>query len=960
MPYNSCLRFIIIAIYFFSYILVTAQQRLNTLNAHLNLTKTTHFTQSDFNGDSQFWTMCRDDSGIYYFGNNDGALVYDGATWQKVTLPNSSSVRSIIYTSKQKIYAGGYNDIGTITKDVNGKYRYTSIVKDLSLDKKNLKNIWQIHELDNTIIFRTFEGLIALNNTSSTYIPSANTFSYANVVNNIYYVQDNILGVMAFSPKTKQLNTVFTPDTFNNEKIVAFLPSKTPNIIDIITDKGTIYKGNINTKTVTVWANVFSKDENESVAVALQTAEDYILGTIGSKVLAFSKTYKTTKAPVAFDDIQDATVLNLYKDNNNLWVLLNNGLDYITYNPIASQVFNEASVYDVLLKDNTMYLATNKGVYQAAVLNTKKRLDFSRLDAPRGQTWSIAHINNTILISHDKGLFQLNGLKATQIGTYTGFWKVIAIPKSKNTFLACSYDGIYLLNYNNGTFKFERKIDGFDESARDILPAKEDNAFWVCHGYKGIYKIKMDREFKRVYAIDHFTDQNGLKSQFNINVHYWNSELVFSTNTGIFSYNAFKNEFEPHTKLNTILPTTTNTRKIIQDSTNTWVVLDNEVGYFKTDESKPNIRKDIFLNVKNKLNRSLEVIVPISKNKVLIGAKTGLFAYNLDKPKQQTATTVITRITRKEQLSQRIFPVSTTSSTDAKVKIENTTDAITFHFAAPKLNPDNSIQYSCKLQDLDKNWANWSTVSYKEYNHLRPGDYTFSVKSMDLNGNTASATSYHFTINAKWYETNTAFALYGLLTLSLLWTTYRLISRKIALEKRKSIIASEKSKRLLELEIQQLKLKQDKSILEENVLLKSKELTNYTMQLVNKKKAFNEIQDDLKDLKKLIKSSAPRQKLLDIFKKLHQHKIGEEYMSIYDVNFERIHHNFFEKLLAINPKLSKRELRLCAFIKMNLTNKEIAPLLSISVRGVETARYRVRKKLNIDQDSRFLDVLKKL
>src|SRR5690606_23740124 len=119
------------------------------------------------------------------------------------------------------------------------------------------------------------------------------------------------------------------------------------------------------------------------------------------------------------------------------------------------------------------------------------------------------------------------------------------------------------------------------------------------------------------------------------------------------------------------------------------------------------------------------------------------------------------------------------------------------------------------------------------------------------------------------------------------------------------------------------------------------------------KDIFNEIQEDLKELKGLVKTQVSRQKLLEIFQKIHQHKIGEEYMELFDVNFEKVHHNFFEKLKELHPKLTKRELRLCAFIKMDLTNKEISPLLNISVRGVETARYRIRKKLGIQHEYNF-------
>ena len=124
-----------------------------------------------------------------------------------------------------------------------------------------------------------------------------------------------------------------------------------------------------------------------------------------------------------------------------------------------------------------------------------------------------------------------------------------------------------------------------------------------------------------------------------------------------------------------------------------------------------------------------------------------------------------------------------------------------------------------------------------------------------------------------------------------------------------------------------------------------------------KKELFNDLQNDLKNLREINKNDETRKKITQIFQKLHQNKIGEEYMEIFDVNFEKVNHNFFEKLKEINPTLTKRELRLCAFVKMDLSNKEIAPLLNISIRGVENARYRARKKLNVQHEENFVSYL---
>jgi DNA-binding CsgD family transcriptional regulator len=172
------------------------------------------------------------------------------------------------------------------------------------------------------------------------------------------------------------------------------------------------------------------------------------------------------------------------------------------------------------------------------------------------------------------------------------------------------------------------------------------------------------------------------------------------------------------------------------------------------------------------------------------------------------------------------------------------------------------------------------------------------------------------------------------------------------------------TQQLLELEIEKLKLKQDKEDiykdklnLEVDIITKSKELA---ISLSKKKEVFDELKNYLSHLRELLKSQESRKKITEIFQKLNQHRISDEYIEIFDVNFEKVNHNFLEELRQIDATLTKRELRLCAFIKMDLTNKEIAPLLNISTRGVESARYRVRKKLNVQHEDNFISFLENL
>ena len=73
--------------------------------------------------------------------------------------------------------------------------------------------------------------------------------------------------------------------------------------------------------------------------------------------------------------------------------------------------------------------------------------------------------------------------------------------------------------------------------------------------------------------------------------------------------------------------------------------------------------------------------------------------------------------------------------------------------------------------------------------------------------------------------------------------------------------------------------------------------------------------------------------------------------------FDRVNNSFLRKLKEIHPSLTATDLKLCAYLRLNLSTKEIADLLNLSVRGVESSRYRLRKKLDISNEISFVDYL---
>ncbi|NRA11511.1 MAG: hypothetical protein HRT57_06125 [Crocinitomicaceae bacterium] len=80
-------------------------------------------------------------------------------------------------------------------------------------------------------------------------------------------------------------------------------------------------------------------------------------------------------------------------------------------------------------------------------------------------------------------------------------------------------------------------------------------------------------------------------------------------------------------------------------------------------------------------------------------------------------------------------------------------------------------------------------------------------------------------------------------------------------------------------------------------------------------------------------------------------------MTFMKVHFEEIHPDFYRCLNELNSSLTHKDLRLAAFLKMRLTNKEIALLLSISLAGAKKAIQRLRKKLFLKKDDNLRKII---
>ena len=131
-------------------------------------------------------------------------------------------------------------------------------------------------------------------------------------------------------------------------------------------------------------------------------------------------------------------------------------------------------------------------------------------------------------------------------------------------------------------------------------------------------------------------------------------------------------------------------------------------------------------------------------------------------------------------------------------------------------------------------------------------------------------------------------------------------------------------------------------------------LTTITMQFMNNNEF---LQDALKKIETNIELGGSKQELKRILKTIDKNVSDNDSWDQFAYHFDQVHGDYLKKLSENNVRLSPREIRLAAFLRMNMSSKEISKMMNITSRSVELARYRLRKKLKLGRDQNLVEYL---
>ena len=905
-----------------------------------------NYTPIEYNAGNQNWSMAQSADRTIYVANNDGLLEFNGNSWSLYQMPYGTPVKSVM-AFDDKIYTGSYMEFGYWNRNAYGKLDYISISDRLKEPLIEDEDFWNITQLKDWVLFQSLDRVYVYNIHSSTFQifdVSSNNPKIFEIDGKIYF-QD--IGKGFFTLENGEPIMVSDKAVFKNINIVGAFG--VDNNILVITEKGSFY--NLGNEGIIEW-KITSLDDFSLTKIfsAIQLHDgSFVLGTISKGIYHLDKNGGLLKHINQEKGINNNTVLSLFQDNDyNLWLGLDNGISIVNLESPFREYIDYAGsigvVYTAKKIDNLLYLGTNQGLFYKRI---DRNDEFKLIDGTEGQVWSLKEIDGTLFCGHHTGTYVVNNGEVNKISSVPGTWDVQSISGRSNLLIQGNYKGLSILENDDGNWKYRNSIVGFDSSTR-FFESVGDYHILVNHDYKGVYDLKISNDLTSVEKIDR-KESKGIGSSLL----RYNNQILYSTINGVFKYNKSNEKFIAESVLTNnffnkdehiigILRSTNNFERL-------WGFTKNNI----ITVSKGHLSKEpqmIKIPVPAAFRRTMgvlgfESVVHLGDELYLIGISNGYITLDLNAIEKRVYEVKIGSAIKKmpNDLEDNLL-----IHDNPQILYEE--NSISFNYNVAEYDKYTEVYYQYLLEGLDEEWSSWKLSSSASFDNIPYGDYNFKVKAKIGNDVSSNTANYSFTILRPWYVSYWAIICYiiiAMLTSLLIHRIYKSYYKRQQLQLIKANNKRLKRKKLKnQKKIVQIKNEQ----LQELVDSKNRELAISTMSIIKKNEFLSSIKDKLKE-------SSDNPQVKSVIKIIDRNINNEDDWKFFERAFNNADKDFLKKVKGKHPELSANDLRLCAYLRLNLSSKEIAPLLNISVRSVEVKRYRLRKKMGLSRESGLTDYI---
>ncbi|QIH37828.1 histidine kinase [Flavobacterium sp. Sr18] len=883
-----------------------------------------NYNKSDYQGDNQIWNVAQGNDNAMYFANNYYLLRYDGVKWEKYSLPNKTIIRSIMVDG-DRIYSGSYKEFGYWYRK-NGKMIYVSISDTTKVfDENDNEEVWKIFKFKGKIYFQSFNGLFQYDGKIIKKSKFDFLVSYCFPVGNDLLVASVEKGI--YKMNNSKFEKIAAWSILENNVIHAI--EKHQNKTYFFTKKNGVYVEE--NGVLSAWKsslNDILKAANINVAKFIKNNK-LIIGTANKGVYIFDLNSGAYKNINRNNVLMNNSILSIELDKeNDLWLGLDNGIAHIEVNSPISIFYDNSgilgSVYSIASTSKGYLMASNHGVFKY------EDKDLSLIPNTQGQAWDISKVNNKYLIGHNEGTFVYENGLFSKLSTINGGWN-LAKSNINNSYLQATYSGVIIYNDANDLNQ-KIVIKGILKPIKYVAQNRK-NEIWAADNNRGLYRILYNDAYETT-DIKNVTQHSKISNDFGVKIFEFRNEILFLINKSWYTYNSITNQLEANELFNTNFKNVSN---IVSIDENHFLILQEGLLYNIYAHDNKFIRN--IIQEKYYKGKIINDNVKVFKNKdnYLLNLDDGFISLQL-KYTNKKASNISIEAFVNNNLVQKNSKIPYNSELRIHV--------ISGVFGATRPNLFYKLNGTKEFIPVNEGLI--------VLNNLNSGSNEITVYLHD--GLTYDKISnFQFIVAKPWYLSFWMILFYlvvigGILYLYYKWNKMRYIQK---LELRDEELKHQK--KILEMELKaenELNIQEyEKHILELELQTKSSEVAGKSLSIAKQSEMIENIQS-------ILDSDMDFNKLKSEIKKaIKINAVNKHEWETFETNLNQIHNEFIITLSKKFPNLTSKDIKLCIYLKMNLSSKEIAPMMNISFRGVELHRYRLRKKLNLVQDenlSKFL------
>lgn len=916
----------------------------------------TNYTVKDYEGGHQNWACAQGDDGVMYFGNNNGLLVYDGFSWELHRVPGGYIVRSV-FVDGDRVYIGSFEEFGYFIRKTDGQMQYHSLSAGIKDKISSNDEIWHIVRLGEKIYFQSFTGWYSYDGKAVSYMDRKSGFRplyfytchdkvYAQMINGGFYEFDG-----------QRFHLLLERTAVGNDNVVAILPYGNSGMVLLTVDSGLfVYEhGTVSALRTDIDAQLRWAKGNRAVMVG-----DSILaiGTILDGIYGVDKKGHLLWHLNRDNQLNNNSVMGLFGDReNNLWVALDDGISFVHTNTSITLLtpsvrdLSIGMVYGVERVGEKIYLATNQGAYEY----NRRTSEIHLLPHTSGQNWYVKQIDSQVFIGNDMStmLVEQNGSIQSVPGALNSTCIVEASINGQEVLVEASYAELRIWKKQAGIWKLSHNVQDFYAPIKS-LEVDGTGTIWASHMYNGLYRIKLDDDLHRIKDLEHIHTLGGQQKSGKIHVMKIRGRIVFSNTEGYFMYDDIERKIKPYDLLNTSVPFLTDAHTAVDVHNNEmlWLINSHEYVLLAYQEGKFVIKRRIPVEMFNSPCIEGNNKIYVDGNDCYLNLNNSIACLHLNE--QYIGQETVSSLKIRQILASSSSGKELALDLSKKMTIPSDYRDISVLLSYPCYDQP-AIRFKFKLYADNLLLVEDSSFQSVHFGSLEFDTYTLWAGAYSDDGHLLDETEYVFIINKPLWVSYPMLFLYLLLLGGLVYGVARWRGKVVAEKKRKEYEAHKIEQNIKLSEQQRLIAEQQKKLLEAELSLKGKELASMALGTFAKQEMLEKLRLVVQE--QLAKSQCGRKNMELVLKQINENIVEEDSWEVFQQNFDLIHQRFFRTLRERYPSLTATDLRFCAFLRLNLSTKDIAQMTNLTIRGVEAARYRIRKRMEVPDGVSLVDFL---